>query len=302
MVDTDSGRIYICKYCDREFTNPNKMKGHITRGHILKGKPPWNKGLPLPDDVKTKLSIKLKGRIITKEWREKISKGMRGKIVSQATKDKLSQSLKGKQNCKGRILSEETKKKISASHKGKRHSQETKDKLSALNKGQKSPMKDRKLSEETIALLKSYSGSNYRGSRIRTKQWKEKIQKALVKKYQDEEFKNKVISASLSANRENKPNKAELRLLDLLNSLCPNEYKYVGDGQVIIAGKCPDFINVNGQKKIIELFGDYWHRGEDPKDRAKIFKPFGYKTLVIWESELKNIEKIKRRICKFHEL
>lgn len=34
---------------------------------------------------------------------------------------------------------------------------------------------------------------------------------------------------------------------------------------------------------------------------AKIFKPFGYKTLVIWESELKNIERITKKIIKFAE-
>lgn len=97
-------------------------------------------------------------------------------------------------------------------------------------------------------------------------------------------------------------NKAEKKLEKIINKLYPNEYKFVGDGKVVIAGKCPDFINVNGQKKIIELYGDYWHRNDNPEDRKEIFKPFGYDTLIIWEHELKNIRRVGFRINKFHRM
>jgi len=73
---------------------------------------------------------------------------------------------------------------------------------------------------------------------------------------------------------------------------------------VVIAGKCPDYINVNGQKKIIEFWGDRWHEGENPKDRAEIFKPYGYETLVIWGHELKDMDKLKSTLnefCKGHQ-
>lgn len=97
------------------------------------------------------------------------------------------------------------------------------------------------------------------------------------------------------------PNKPETAILSILDSLYPGEWKYVGDGDVVMAGKCPDFINVNGQKKIIELFGDYWHRGQSAEDRAAIFEPFGYETLVIWERELKDVDSVKNRIERFCE-
>jgi G:T-mismatch repair DNA endonuclease (very short patch repair protein) len=95
------------------------------------------------------------------------------------------------------------------------------------------------------------------------------------------------------------PNKTELRFEKLLNDLYPGEWKYVGDGQVILGGKCPDFININGQKKIIELYGDYWHKGDNPEDRAKVFEPFGYQTLVVWEKELRDMNKLKETIMEF---
>lgn len=110
----------------------------------------------------------------------------------------------------------------------------------------------------------------------------------------------KAISNSAKKNGSCSMNKQEERMGRLLESLFPCEWKFVGNGEVIIAGKCPDFININGQKKIIELYGDYWHKGDNPQDRIGLFSPYGYDTLVIWEKELKDIERVKFRINKFH--
>ena len=63
------------------------------------------------------------------------------------------------------------------------------------------------------------------------------------------------------------PNKPETIILNILNELYPNEWKYTGDFSFIINGKSPDFTNVNGQKKLVEFFGLWWH-GE--KHRQKI--------------------------------
>ncbi len=100
--------------------------------------------------------------------------------------------------------------------------------------------------------------------------------------------------------RHVKQNKTEKKLENTIDKTIPNEYKFVGHGEVIIAGKCPDFININGQKKIIELYGDYWHKGQDPQDRINIFAKYGYDTLVIWEHELKDAESLKIKIGEFH--
>jgi len=96
-----------------------------------------------------------------------------------------------------------------------------------------------------------------------------------------------------------KPNESEKTLLKLITKVVPNEYRYVGDGQVIIDGKLPDFINCNGQKKIIELFGDFWHRGEDPQTRINAFRKFGFDTLVVWEHELKQPKLLADKIHQF---
>lgn len=99
-----------------------------------------------------------------------------------------------------------------------------------------------------------------------------------------------------------KPNKAEKKLDRILQSILPGEYKYVGDFSLIIGGKCPDFFNVNGQKKLIELFGDYWHRDDIPEERAEFFKPFGFQTLIIWEHELQNKPKLMAKLKQFNKV
>lgn len=103
-----------------------------------------------------------------------------------------------------------------------------------------------------------------------------------------------------------RPNKSELYLLNILRSLFPNEYKFVGDFSFVIDGKNPDFININGQKKLIELFGDYWHDPkkfpeiQTPEERIKYFKRYGFNTLIIWESELRNLDSLESKLKEFH--
>lgn len=120
----------------------------------------------------------------------------------------------------------------------------------------------------------------------------------IVKVWSDPEYKERTVRAMRRAESV-RPTKPELELDTLLNAFFPNEYKYTGDGSFILGGKNPDFIHVAGQKKIIEMWGDYWHQGENPEDRAQIFRPFGFQTLVIWESELSNPERVISRIKEF---
>ena len=78
-------------------------------------------------------------------------------------------------------------------------------------------------------------------------------------------------------------------------------YKFVGDGQVIIGGRNPDFINTNGQKKIIEFFGEYWHPPEDENEKREIYKQFGFDLLVIWGKDLKDEKALLDKVIKFED-
>jgi hypothetical protein len=177
----------------------------------------------------------------------------------------------------------------------------TKGLQASWNKGEKCPQISKSKMNHSVSEESKIKMSRSHVGKILLEEQKRKIgvkSRATWQRKTPEE--QKIWIQSIMAGSKKSPNKLELELLNTLNEMFPGEYKFVGDGQVIIDGKVPDFININGQKKIIELFGDYWHRDEDPEDRAKIFRPFGYETLVIWEHELKDIEKVKFRINGFH--
>lgn len=105
------------------------------------------------------------------------------------------------------------------------------------------------------------------------------------------------------------PNKPERQLDIFLQELLHGEYIINVTGEtMILGGKIPDFVNINGQKKVIELFGDWWHsdkkiqltgRGDSEESRKEFFKQLGWDTLVIWEHELKNESLLKEKILEF---
>jgi len=149
---------------------------------------------------------------------------------------------------------------------------------------------------------KNWKNPKYRDNVLKgLERSKDKRSKAMIKKWEDPVQCNKWLDA-ICKGRDKKPNKLEKSFLKFLNTIQPGEWKYTGNGGIVINRKIPDFINVNGQKKIIEVFGNYWHKGQDPKDRIKVFKPFGYQTLVIWEKEFKgNLKMVAKKVQRFLE-
>jgi very-short-patch-repair endonuclease len=141
-----------------------------------------------------------------------------------------------------------------------------------------------------------------------SKETSQKLKESMKKLWQDPVFREERLKKAF-VGICGKPNKPEKLVNSLLQNLFPGEYKYVGDGQFIIGGKFPDFINVNGQKKIIELFGDYWHgekrtgrtKEEEEQKRMDIFCQYGYKTLIIWQRELKNLPELTNKIIQFSQ-
>lgn len=122
-----------------------------------------------------------------------------------------------------------------------------------------------------------------------------------------EETKRRIIDG-LKRKGKLRKNKPEKFLEFILNGLFSEKaYKYVGDGSLDVGGKNPDFIDINN-KKIIELFGDYWHsekvtgRNKKLEEDVKIsyFAKFGYKTLIVWECELKDLYHLSLKLHDFN--
>ena len=248
-------------------------------------------------ETRVKMSEASKKRWESPEYREKVTGWKHSPEAcarnlarrnTQEFKEKMSRALCSPEVSakivaanKRRVFSEETRAKMSASGKRKTCLLEWTDNMRQFHQG-------RELTEEHRAKLRAW---------VRTPEFRAKVSANMMRLYQNAEYCEMYRKAMGM-----KPNKPETFLLGLLDQMYPGEWRYTGDFSFTINGKSPDFVNCNGQKKIIELFGDYWHQGECPADRAAVFAPFGYQTLVIWERELKDVKRVVGRITEFNAL
>lgn len=198
--------------------------------------------------------------------------------------------------------------KISASLTGFKRSEEQKEKNRQATLSQHNHLTD----EEKEHLRQIFKGREpwNKGKELTAedKQHKSEAQKIL---WSDPVFKAKQETIMHSANPNIKQNLPEEIIEAILNEVCPNEYEYVGNFKHLVFGYSPDFININGQDKIIEEFGSYWHSHKKTKRcplqemlrRIDTFAEFGFDTLIIWEHELVNgnIEKVMEKIVEFNK-
>ncbi len=244
----------------------------------------------------------VKGSKHTEETRKKQSETNKGKHLSPNTEIKKGDHISiNSEFKKGQIgwnkgLTKETNEavlQISNSNKGKKRTEEQRKNIGKSRKypiGEEHPMYGKKQSKKSIEKMKQSLKTFY----IENPEQKGKISEEVKQLWQNPEFVKKQMKS-----RNVMPNKTEIYLQNILNSIFfEGQFQYVGDGKEIIGGKCPDFIDpINN--KIIELYGDYWHKGQNPQDRINYFKNYGYDTLVIWESELKDMNSLTNRILEF---
>lgn len=241
-----------------------------------------NKGHPVSQETRKKLSVAHSGKTLSLEHRKKIGLSNKGKIVSADTRKKKSQNAKKQWNnpiSRNKILagvikaskSPERCLKISRAMKGRVPSKSTLDACKIANRARKGEkrskyvIKDRALYRQKR--LEMWSLDSYVANQMRA--------------------------------RQVRPNKVELYLQAFLNKHFSDTWKYVGDGQLIIGGKCPDFTNINGRKQLIELFGNYWHKDDNPEDKIGHYRKFGFDCLVIWENELNKEDELMQKVKEF---
>lgn len=206
---------------------------------------------------------------------------------------------------KGRKLSIETRKKISDKLSGegnywygRNHSDESKAKMSLTKRAfwLSVPTEKRKFSEKhkrNISRALSGERNPMYGKPNPNKKWREQ--------FSTPEFQRKRLLAL-----NHGPTKPEKKVIAAIKN-CSLPFQYVGDGGIIINHLILDFIATDGKRKIMEVFGDYWHgKGADSltdteEGRKETFRQLGYDTLVLWEHELRQLseEEIANRIRDF---
>lgn len=211
------------------------------------------------------------GRHQSKSAKKKIGEKSKLKVFSKSYREKLRNNMVGNDRAKGLVHSKETRNKMSMKQKGKVLSEDHKKKIGLTHKG-----------------------------KIISKEQRKKLSIAHKKLYQDPEFLKKMRKCRL--NRPTTPEKLLMKLLRQMNL----SFDYVGDFSKWINGKNPDFINEE-DKKIIEVFGEYWHSkeitGKDnhihENERKLLFSSKGYDTLIIWDYEFNDINKLKNKLNCF---
>lgn len=225
----------------------------------------------------------------------------------------------------GKHHSLETRKRFTKTRTGKpqpwnhKHTEETKHKISLANTGQKHP--NRKYPEwfgerisagkrtplpetEVINLYESGLSSKAVGEKYGV--WEGVILRRLQRlgvprrkrtcQLHTEESKRKSRLALQS-----KPNRVEERI----QRFCITHQiplRYVGNGEVWIGKRNPDFIDYNGRKIVVEIFSDYWHSplknpnvqwNRTVNPTMKAYKKYGFDCKIGWDNQLKSDKDIE---------
>jgi len=146
-----------------------------------------------------------------------------------------------------------------------KHSDETKMKIYISKKGKKRP---------------AFSES-----------WIENIRKAMKGRIFSKSHKQK-LALHLAEVRYNAAKKKLTNPEKIFNELTPDIIRFTGNRvwwRKLPNGKYknPDF-KVTGKNKVIEVFGNYFHRNDNPQDLINLYKQIGIDCLVIWENEIYN--------------
>ena len=72
----------------------------------------------------------------------------------------------------------------------------------------------------------------------------------------------------------------------------PPRFKYMGDGKLILGGRCPDFADVDARQAVC-VHGHYWHEERPGFDRQDVeiadhlhYAGCGYNLLIVWDGQI----------------
>jgi G:T-mismatch repair DNA endonuclease (very short patch repair protein) len=220
----------------------------------------WNKGL-------------------TKETDERIRKY--GKNIKNSAVNNLNFGNRNKK------LTENHKTKISKAHLGMRVSETAKGKISLANKGRKYPQEINK-KKGLPGKLNPFYGKRH------TEKTKEINRLKHIEWWRKPENRAKILNNTMLEKRLKglfkRPTSLEKRMIDLIHT-ANLPYRYVGDGQIIIGFKNPDFIHYD--KKICieirpKIMCPIWSKcSPEEYERRQIehYAKYGWRCIVVWEED-----------------
>ena len=249
-----------CPSIRKKFSESNCMKRPEMR--IIAGNAMRGKKRD-PEVIKI-VAEKLRGRKHSEETKKKISFKTKGRIIPAHQRQMMIDN--------NPMKNIETINKMRESKKGFKHTQEFKDRLSVI-------MKEKFNQVEYRLLFSKKSKENFSNPK-----YLEKLQKSL----------------------HLKPNKPESIIINVLKELDLEKFKYTGNYSFWIDGRNPDFTCIE-ENRVIEYFGGWWHdeniiqvsKEDHEKEKIDHYLKNGYKCLVIWEEDLKDLNIVIEKIKNF---
>lgn len=248
-----------------------KTKKQLSKAH--KGKLLGDKNPAKRDDVKKKLSQKLKGRIFSEEHKRKLSeshkglapwnKGRKSKKLSRIMKNKWKDSEYYSQNVKVAMQN------LELAHKAVRGKKLTESHKERIGEAHQKLWSDTNYAETQSIIV----------SERTKKQWKTpKFKQYMVSLWEDDEWKKKQRKKMLKGLMK-RPTSLEIQFM----AFCEKydlPFKYVGDGDVLIGCRNPDFIHTEGVKLCVEVGSTWFHSKDYIEERESYFKDFGWDCVV----------------------
>ena len=247
-----------------EKSKSGKVHGNKDR----KGQIPWNKGLTKETDARVaKMSRNISASLNTEESRRKRAKSAKVRWENPEQHRILSESIKTL--WQDPIYSENLK----AIHKKRCNEPENIQRVSALHK--------RLWTDPEYAKMMN--------DKKRTEANRRSIGTKAKKRFEDPEYMKKVLHRRIPSYPE-----------QIFINLC-KEFKYVGNGDLNIGGKNPDFVSIKDDHKLIEIWGKHFKEGRNPQDLIDFYKVRGYQCIIIWASELRYPENVVAKVKNFEE-
>lgn len=265
-------------------------------------------GIPRTEETRAKISEALKGKPSPMRGRRGWSHGL-----TKETHPSLARMvLRGEQNHNfGRFKGEDNP------HFGKSHSEEAKRRIGDAQRGPLNHAYGKTLTAEHKELLRQRSlelaqNPEYiaKLSAATKRLWEDPKFRAAREEERRQMWRNPEHVAKVMKSLHARPTKPEQELIELLAEIAP-QFKYNGDFSqgVTLCGLIPDFVNTDGKKEIIECFGAAFH---DPEvafikmswhqtelGRIMAYNSLGYRTLIIWDRDLRDKEAVRHAIRQF---
>jgi len=222
-------------------------------------------------------------------------------IKTQEHKARLSAALKGI-----RVPPEVLIKRL-----GRKQSAETIEKRVCQLRGKHYNAGRSHTTEERKKISAANKGRQFTLGHTLTPEHKEKIRKGIKAAWERGALGNPSWLKKVLDGMQVRPTKPEKELLDILTEHFPGAFAYNGDFSqgVMLNHLVPDFVNVNGHKQVIEVFGEPFH------DPAKAWKPIryvatavgrtqaydkiGYQCLILWQAEFTHTAAIIDKLREF---